>query len=258
MEELKNKLVNLQKEFNELASLYDLHIIEVINIFHASLLEAYNYSFETFLVELNIKNQIIFYNTLEKKEVIYNFSKQKFGSIYKIFNKKLQIKSDSNLLSSFYSALSNTEYLELKIFKRTRNYVYLMPVHNNRINKNINFKFKIASKIHELYTKQHDTFWIKLSISNIDKIKYQNILKEKILLECNLIDYKINKKLIEHFFSKIFTKSNEKIGLSIKFYNPKSNTIHVTCNSFIPKLFINYIEQYILTNTTYKVNFLKK
>ena len=128
----------------------------------------------------------------------------------------------------------------------------------NRINKNINFKFKIASKIHELYTKQHDTFWIKLSISNIDKIKYQNILKEKILLECNLIDYKINKKLIEHFFSKIFTKSNEKIGLSIKFYNPKSNTIHVTCNSFIPKLFINYIEQYILTNTTYKVNFLKK
>lgn len=259
---MKNEQINnLQKLLNEIktmASLYDLHMIEIENIFSDSIIKAYELNIKEWIVTINSNHQIVFLNTIDKKEKIYNISIKMFTKIFKLFNDSVQKRSEYDMKKSFKEEIKKLKFIELNILKRTKKRLYLIPINFKILNSKFIFVHNIMSKIEDDYISANDTFFIKLSKNNIAEITNSELIKKEIELDCNILDYNLNKLIIEHFLNKIYEKSNKKILLKIKFFNKNSNTIHLACNSFIPKTFTKYIENYILINTSYKTNLIKK
>ena len=104
------KLVSIKNELSYIANLYDLHMIEVLNIFNYSLIETYKLDKSHYLVNLTLNNQIIFYHMFEHTEILYNLSKEKFNTFYKVFHTNISKKSDINMVSLFYISLNKQKY----------------------------------------------------------------------------------------------------------------------------------------------------
>jgi len=255
--EIDKKLVKIKNELSYIANLYDLHMIEVLNIFNYSLIETYKLDKSHYLVNLTLNNQIIFYHMFEHTEILYNLSKEKFNTFYKVFHTNISKKSDINMVSLFYISLNKQKYIELCIKDRTRKFLTLIPKETKGLYKYLTFKYPIKSKYDNDFIDNNKTFWITLSTKNLHHIKGIRIAKKNIILDCDIIDYNINKLLINHFLEKIATKTKNKINLKVKFYNHKNKIINLICSEYIPVLFIKYIENYIYLNTNYRTNFAK-
>lgn len=255
--EIDKKLVNLRNELKDIANLYDLHIIEVINIFNNSLIEAYNLDTANHLVNVNINNQIIFYHIFEQKELLYNLSQERFNIFSKLFYSKIYIKNNSNMVSAFYTSLNQQQFIELIKKDKSRKYLTLTPKNTQGLYKSLVFKYKIISKYASDFIDNNETFWIKLSTKNLYQIQNMQHLKNTITLNCDILDIQVLKLLISHFLEKIALKTNNKINIRVKFYNHKNKIINLICSTYIPVLFIQYIENYIFINTSYRTNFVK-
>ena len=254
---INTQFLNIKQELIHLSSLYSLHIVEVVNIFNNSLIKAYKLNNNSHIVNLNTKSQLIFHNIFSLEQKIFNLSKEKFNHFYKIFNKNILIRSDINIIKSFYNSLSDKKFVELKILNRTRKYLKLIPINNNGLYKNLIFIHKISSKSDDLYINNNKTFWITINNSNLNKISNLKSINKSLELSCNIMDTQIIKLLINHFLEKIKLKTNNKISIKVKFYNHKNKIINLVCSEYIPILFIKYIEDYVYKNTYYKTNFSK-
>ena len=255
--EIDKRLVTIKNELSDMASLYDLHIIEVLNIFNYSLIETYKLNRSHYLVNFTLNNQIIFYHMFEHKEILYNLSKDKFNTFYKIFNTNISKKSETNMVALFYTSLNQQKYIELSIKGRTRRFLTLIPKETKGLYKYLTFKYSIKSKYDDDFIDKNNTFWITLTPKNLHHIKDIKIAKKSVILDCDIIDYNINKLLINHFLEKIALKTKNKINLRIKFYNHKNKIVNLICSEYIPILFIKYIENYIYINTNYRTNLVK-
>lgn len=255
---IDKKLARLEDELKYIANIHNLHIIEVINIFNFSLIKAYKKEPNETLVAINNKYQIVIYDIKTKGKKLYNISKEKFISIYGIFNKEVTKKGYENLTNSFHDTLRKRTYLELIPYKRSRKYLMLKPVKKEGLNKFLHFKYKIQNIHDDKFIDANKSFWIYTDhrvLNEINKLKNKH---EDIEINCSIIDKRIVQRLAEHFFERIADKTNGNIQISLNFVNQTNRLINVSCNKYIPVLFIKYIQSYVYENTSYTVSFDKK
>lgn len=249
----KDKVFDLKNEFINIANFYNLHLIEVHNLFIEALKIVYLKRNE--VVYLNDSNQLFFYNPKTKYCHFFNISQDKFSKLYKTFHSSISKRSDENSKKSFYKLLEKNKYVEVILTNKTRKYAYFKLNDKSAMSLEIQFVAKINNKLEDDFLNNNKTIWIKFDKAYIDYI-YKSKGNYK-LIKCNIIDYDINKKFINHYFEEIRTKTNGRFSLSIKGFNKEKSIIHIDCNDFMPKTFIEHIETIIKDNTTYSVFFIK-
>ena len=255
---INNQLIELKDELGSLATLHDLHTLEVNNLFNSALIKSYDYKTTDTTVNLNIKNQLVFYNLFSKESNLYNLSKDKFRDIYKNFSKLLLSKSDENIKSIFFRSLESENFIKIKKVSQSKRFLILEASEKSNYMKSIEFKYSINSKLEFEFLAKNDTFWIHLSNSDMGHIKHNiNKRAKNIVLNIDVFTYKVTKLLTEFLLKKINQKSNNKIKISVKFIEVDKRIVHLKCNSFIPKHFIIYINHYLLTNTLHACSFIK-
>ncbi len=257
-EETIKKIDELEEEFYILSSLYNLHIIELKSIYSHAILEAYSSLLkDDYNVATLIKNnQILFYYTAEKKYKTVNISEKMFHKIWKIFIKKIEKVSIKHSSNEYYEKLKNSDFINVVIEKTTGKVIYFKEKNiTPMFSKNLVFAYKPQSKEEKLFILKNKEIWIPLSRSAKHKIKQNTDLlskqNQRIVVNVDLFSADFAHKILNNLLEKIATKSNNKLKIKIISRSRDKKLITLSSNIFIPLSFIEYIREYLFTNTLY-------
>ncbi len=262
IDKIRNQIKELDDEFYSMSSLYNLHIIEVKNTFNNALLEAYlekcseEYTLATFLNT----NQVLLYNTNSQIEKVYNFSLEMFSNTWKIFIKKIEILSISNSSKLFSSTFDDSSFLKAKIVKTTTKNIYYRLNSNTSIHtRNIHFSYKPKSIIERNFLLKKEDNWVHITDSLAHKIKSNSqeiaSLKIPIVFKTNPFNSSFIHIVSSDITDRIRKKSAGKVNIKTVNINEATREVMLACDMFLPIAFMEYIKEYIYTNTLYKVNY---
>ena len=263
-EEISSQIKTLNKEFDVLTSLYNLHIIEIKNCFINSIIEAYSdftkdkYNTATILNN----NQITFYNTQNQEFKTINLSLKNFQLIWNLFLKNIEIISLKNTSKEFYNTLKSKDFMKVSIDRKTRRYFYFHITDKNLllVNKVI-LRYYIRSKEEVDFIKNNDNLWIFMSQKILSKLNHNTISiknnSKTITIDCSPFNKKFIYKVSQDLLNKIRDKTKNKINIKVVNINSDLKIVILKVNFFLPLEFIQYINNYIYTNTLYKVKFAR-
>ena len=256
--EAKNSITMLKSEISDIALLYNMHKLEVQSIFNKALVLTYSLDPYEHIAALGENNQILFYSVKEKKIKIINLSLVKYKLFYKKFIKLVAEKNAINITNEFYRSLSKSNFQKVQIEKLTNRKV-ILEVHDKShpIAKNISFEYKILTRDEYNFISSQKDIWIYSSQEHLKKLlKNKNYLDKKINIKCDIFDHRLVKKMADNVTKKILKNTKGKMAMKVSYANRKSKVLHIKSNMYITKQFIEYIQEYIYTNTLYEVNFV--
>lgn len=261
----KSSIQALNDELEPLSMIYNIHIITLKNLFNKSILEYFNEELEAKYDTVTLLNnhQICLYEIDRKYFKTINLSLKIYKTIWSLFSKKIERESILNTTKEFFNTFTDKDFIPTSIYKISRKYIYLKHKDNtNYLFNRIKYKYTIKSKEEREFFLNHSTIWLYTPGLIIDqtKKKKDEIVNSKSLVEikCNPFSNRLAVKLVNDITSKIRAKTNGKIDINIISVSEKNRKIVLKTDMFIPIDFINYIDNYIYTNSLFGVVFAKK
>lgn len=253
-----SKLEAIEKEILELQEFYNLHAIEIKNLINHAIVLSY-------IKDENVKDyiaykdstQIYLYNIRTKENKIKNISMAKYKEVKQYFVKLVQSVSIKHNLTSSLTSLSNYNFINTTVTKRSNKYIYLKPINTtNAILNNISFKYKkdqFNDNIEYLLSKNE--YWIFIETTKLlSKIK-KNPSYTDLEIRIDLFHVNVARKFTQYLLNKISKKTKFKIN--IKCINRDTKEIYLFVKEYMPLTLIEYIKNYVYTQANYMVIFTK-
>jgi len=264
VQEVRNKIDSLEDEFYSMSAMYNLHIIQIKESYNRSILEAYepllkiDYNFAS----TYSSNQILLYSIDKKLLKTINISIEMFHKIWKIFLKnieKLSIKESSNY---FFNSLKDNHFFNADIKQVTRKFIYLKHQNSTALFYNkIIFVYRFQNINEKDFLTKNKNVWLFTSgkmLKVIEKNKDGILkLKDPLPVKCDPFDKNFCHKISNDLLQKIKRKTNGKIDIKILNINRENKIMTLSTKIFLPKEFIEYIQNYIYENTLYETIFAK-
>jgi hypothetical protein len=262
--QIKSKIDELESEFFNFTALYNLHIVQVKNAFNHAILKAYA---PTLKEEYNIattysSNQNLFYFTPTKQSKTINLSTEMFQKIWKIFLKEIEILSIANSSKEFYNSFAEKEFVNVVIKRTSSANIYFKikgkaSIHSQKLE----FSYKPRTLQEREFLLKNKDIWLHISSSLESKLlKNKDViakLKKPMVLKINPFSGSFAYRITQSLTDKIKERSLGKIDIKIVNVNENKKVVTLKLEMFIPLEFIDYMKEYIRSNTLYEVHFAK-
>jgi len=261
-DKIKSQVNELEDEFYSISSLYNLHIIEIKNAYNNALLSAYSEKLneEFTLATLSSYNQVLFYNTDTKNSKTINLSLNMFSESWKIFIKDIEELAIQSSSKEFHSSFKEKSFNKANIVKTSRALIYYrLDKFHGLHGKNILFTYKPKSLQEREFLIKNDSAWLYITekLSNKMKANADKIskLKQPVLFSTDPFNKKFTYSIVSDITNKIRKKSLSKIDIKIKNIDENERIVILNCDMFLPLAFVKYIQNYITSNTMYRMHF---
>lgn len=258
-ENYSNQLAKFNDEIVELQSFYNLHPIQITNLFNEALKDIYiEEGDKNDYLLYRDKHQIFLYNIPNKSINIKNISLKKYKKLKAKLQEEIYKTSIINENILVVSELANKHFIKCNKYKQSNRNVYFKI---SKVNKNIQnriiFKYKIDYFNDNIeYINNINSLWIYVEPSKLKKKLISSMETQDIIINIDIFHYYIIKQITITLLNKIANKTKFKIQL--KFIDRNKKEIYLKNNTYMPLTLIRYISKYIYKLTTYSIKLENK
>jgi len=249
-----DKLNAFNDEILQLQEFYNLHPIEIINLFNDTLKEIYlNESNKDEYLIYRDKYQLFFYHIPTKTIKVKNISLSKYKQLRNILQQEIYKKSLDNETLILVSNIASKQFIKCKKYKSSNKYIYLKPDKTNmNIQKNIIFRYEIDYLDNIEFINNLNETWILVEHKKLKK-KILHTKQNTIVISIDIFHIKVVMQLVKSLLKKIAIKT--KFNMRIRARNRQAKIISLVNTTYLPLSLIKFIQAYVYHYTTYTVFF---
>jgi len=254
-------LREIERELLILSNLYNLHKLEVKNIFNRTLIDIYSNKKKEFnLSTINFNNDVVLYNTINGIKKVFQFRRDDYKKFYNRFNRKIVLKNRSDIKLSIVNSIEDDKFIALEYDYHTRRAVYFKAVNSNNYLKKFHFKYNCKDKQEIFFFRTtEENIYINKPKNVKDILKKEDLLENKtFILNCKVTPYEYIRHISVGLAKKIYDKTDGDIALKFKYVNPYSKVVVFESNFYMTEMFLTYLDNWLKERINYGFSLMLK